>query len=88
MWSSLGFGDRPENQSWPTYDEELALEELLTVVVQVNGKVRSRLEVSADITDESLEKLALEDEKAVRFIGGKAIKKVIVIKKKLVNIVV
>ena len=88
MWSCLGFENRPENQSWPTYDEKLAREELLTVVVQVNGKVRSRLEVPADITDESLEKLALKDEKAIRFIGDKAIKKVIVIKKKLVNIVV
>ncbi len=77
-----------ENEKWPQFDNEAAKEEKLTVVVQVNGKVRSRLEVSADIDDKQLEASALNDEKILKFIDGKNIKKVIVIKKKLVNIVV
>ena len=75
-------------QVWPSFDAEAAREELLTIVVQVNGKVRSRLEVAADISDETLVELALTDENSVRFIDGKEVKKTIVVKKKLVNIVV
>lgn len=73
---------------WPTFDETAAREENLTIVVQVNGKVRSRLQVSADIDDKALEQMALNDENVLQFIDSKTIKKVIVVKKKLVNIVV
>jgi len=77
-----------EDESWPVFDETAAREENLTIVVQVNGKVRARLQVKSDIDDKELEQNALNDEKVTRFIGSKPIKKVIVIKKKLVNIVV
>jgi len=77
-----------EGTEWPTFDEDAAREEQLTIVLQINGKVRSRLEVDAAIGDDDLEEAALEDEKILRFINNKPIKKVIVIKKKLVNIVV
>ncbi len=88
MWQKIGNSDSIENECWPVFDAEAAKEELFTIVIQVNGKVRSRLEVSADIADEVLIQQALADDNTIKFIDGKAIKKTIVVKKKLVNIVV
>ena len=84
----MGFELTLDQQVWPTWDEDAAREDLVTIVIQVNGKVRSRIEVEADVSDETLEKKAFEDENAKRFIADKPIKKVIVVQKKLVNIVV
>ncbi|MBT8329232.1 MAG: leucine--tRNA ligase [Desulfofustis sp.] len=88
LWEMMDFPETPEEQLWPIHDDEKAREELLTIVLQVNGKVRSRIEVSADSQDQVLQDLAMADEKVNRFIEGKTVKKVIVVKKKLVNIVV
>ena len=88
MWDIMKLTGRPEDNEWPSYDEEAAKEDLLTIVLQVNGKVRSRIQVAADIDDDTLEESAMEDENVLRFINGKPVKKIIVIKKKLVNIVV
>jgi len=88
MWERCGNTRSVDQESWPSFDEEAAKEDMLTIVVQVNGKVRSRLQVAADIEDDELEKLALIDENILKYIGSKTIKKTIVIKKKLVNIVV
>ena len=71
-----------------TWDEDAAKEDELTIVIQIQGKVRSRLQVPIDTDDATLEKMALADANAIKFIDGKTIKKVIVVKKKLVNIVV
>jgi leucyl-tRNA synthetase len=62
--------------------------EELTIVVQVNGKLRSRFTVPADAGDDTIKELALKDEKVRKFIGDNPIKKVIVVKNKLVNIVI
>ncbi len=88
LWQTMGFEGIPEEQSWPRFDEEKAREEELTIVLQVNGKVRSRILVSVDTEDSIIQEKALSDEKISRFIDGKSVKKVIVVKKKLVNIVV
>ena len=88
MWEYIGNKDSIEDRPWPEFDAEAAQEELLTIVLQVNGKVRSRLQVAADVTDDDLVQLALADDNMVKFIDGKAVKKTIVVKKKLVNIVV
>jgi leucyl-tRNA synthetase len=88
MWRIMAFSDRLEDQCWPSYDEDTAREDQLTIVLQVNGKVRSRLQVDADISDEALREQAVADANVVRYIEGKEIKKIIVVKKKLVNIVV
>jgi leucyl-tRNA synthetase len=88
MWTVMNLSGRPEDHQWPSFDEEIAKEDLLTVVLQVNGKVRSRIQVTADIEDSTLEEYALEDDNVRRFMSGKSVKKIIVIKKKLVNIVV
>jgi leucyl-tRNA synthetase len=88
MWRIMAFTDTLEDQSWPSYDKQTAREDQLTIVLQVNGKVRSRLQVGADISDEALREQAVADANVVRYIEGKEIKKIIVVKKKLVNIVV
>jgi len=88
MWHRIGNQESIEIQPWPQFDSEAAKEDLLTIVVQVNGKVRSRLEVPADITDEVLIEQALADGNTIKFIDEKPIRKTIVIKKKLINIVV
>ncbi|MBO7078351.1 MAG: leucine--tRNA ligase [Bacilli bacterium] len=71
---------------WPVCDETKIADETVTVVVSVNGKIRDKLSVSADITNEELEKLALASEKVKAFITGN-VKKVIIVPKKIVNIV-
>lgn len=88
MWEVLGNTTPIEAQPWPEYDEKAAAEDLLTIVVQVKGKVRSRLQVPADIDDDELTAMALADENVQRFIEGQTVRKTIVVKKKLVNIVV
>ncbi|MBU0942981.1 MAG: leucine--tRNA ligase [Proteobacteria bacterium] len=88
LWASLHNEAAIDGEQWPQWDEDAVREDEITIVIQVNGKVRSRLQVSADIDEESLQELALADENAQKFIDGKAIKKTIVIQKKLVNIVI
>ena len=88
MWTQIGNIDSIENQPWPQADSEAAKEDLLTIVIQVNGKVRSRLQVAADVDDDTLIQLAHSDENSLKFIADKVIKKTIVVKKKLVNIVI
>ena len=74
--------------SWPSYNETLTIDDTLEIVFQVNGKLRSRANVKADISKEELERLALSDVKIKEYIEGKTPIKVIVVPKKLVNIVV
>ncbi|MEA2063112.1 MAG: class I tRNA ligase family protein, partial [Gemmatimonadota bacterium] len=72
---------------WPQYDEEILKRDVVTVVIQVNGKLRSQLEVPRDLPQEELKTLAMEDGRAAKFISGKEVRKVIHIPNKLVNIV-
>ena len=88
MWEILGHSESITFTAWPTNDPEWAREEGISIVVQVNGKVRSRFSASPGISKEQMEALALEDEKAKGFIEGKTIRQVIVVPDKLVNIVV
>jgi leucyl-tRNA synthetase len=88
MWQIIGNIDSVEEQPWPQIDGEAVKEDLITMVIQVNGKVRSRLQVAPDITEESLIELAHGDKNTNKFIADKPIKKTIVIQKKLVNIVI
>jgi leucyl-tRNA synthetase len=89
LWTTIhGVENSVEDKSWPTWNEEAAKEDELTIVIQVRGKVRSKLLVAADVDDATIEEMALKDEKVLKFIGDQAIKKVIVVKKKLVNIVI
>lgn len=89
LWHRLGEVGFIAHSAWPEYDESILETATITIVVQVNGKLRSRLQLSADATDEQKEEAALADEKVQRFIDGKTIRKVIVVSKNnLVNIVV
>ena len=88
LWLRLGEPELIAHAEWPAFDPELARDELVTIVVQVNGKKRDELQVARDIDTAELERLALESENAKRFIEGKEPRKVIVVPGRLVNIVV
>jgi len=88
MWSRLGHRPTVAKAGWPVAEEALLVEDSVTCVVQVQGKVRGRLEVSPDISDADLEALARADEAVVRAMGEATVRKVIVRAPKLVNFVV
>ncbi len=87
MWERLGHEPTVALAGWPAVEEALLVEESVTAVVQVQGKLRARLEVAPDITDAELEALAMADESVQRALEGKQVRKVIVRAPKLVNIV-
>ncbi|GAB0148065.1 MULTISPECIES: leucine--tRNA ligase [Marichromatium] len=87
LWRELGFGDDILAAPWPEVDESALVQDSIEYVVQVNGKVRAKIKVAADADKATIEAAALADEHARKFIGDKTIRKVIVVPKKLVNIV-
>lgn len=88
IYSSLGAKESIHELSWCKYDENLAKTSAITLIVQVNGKLKDKLEVAQGLANCELEKLALESSKVKEFIDGKQVVKVIVVPNKLVNIVV
>ena len=88
LWLDIKQAQPIIDADWPTFDPSLLKSKTSLVVIQVNGKLRSKLQVNASIDEDELKSMALSDEKVIRFIEGKEIKKVIVIPQKLVNIVV
>ena len=88
IYSSLGFDGFIYNLPWCDYDENLAKSANITLIVQVNGKIKDKLEVESDLADDNLKKLAMEAPKTKEFIQGKTVVKTIVVPNKLVNIVV
>jgi leucyl-tRNA synthetase len=92
LWERLAeFGDARgdvSQQSWPAYDERLLIEDEVEIVIQVNGKLRDRMKMPIVATEEELKAVALSNPKVQERIAGKAVRKVIVVPKKLVNIVV
>ena len=88
MWERLGHPATVARVGWPTVDPELLVEDSVTAIVQIQGKVKARLEVSPSITEADLEALALASEDVVRALDGASPKKVIVRAPKLVNIVI
>ena len=88
MWARLGHEPTVANAGWPEVDESLLVEEIVTCVVQVKGKVRARLDVSPDISESDLEAAAMADPAVQNAIDGAVVRKVIVRAPKLVNVVV
>ena len=88
LWHLLGHDTSLLNVAWPGYLENALKVQTRLIVLQVNGKVRSKIELPASLDEKQIETEALADERVQRFIEGKPIKKVIVVQKKLVNIVV
>jgi leucyl-tRNA synthetase len=88
LWECLGHPEGLESAGWPDFDPAAAVEDELLIVVQVNGKLRGKISVAPDSTEEEVKGAALADDKVKSFTDGKAVKKVICVPGKLVNIVV
>ncbi len=88
LWRELGYGDEILNAPWPETDETALVQESIQYVVQVNGKVRAKIQAPADADKAAVEATALADENVHKFIGDGTVRKVIVVPNKLVNIVI
>ena len=88
LWEALGHAESILLSRWPRFDEAATVKKEVEVVVQVNGKLRSRFSADLDTDENTLKQQALADERIVRFVDGKPVKKVITVKNKLVNIVI
>ena len=88
LWQSIGNKYSIHNEDYPMYDDKYLVETEKEIAVQVNGKVRATITISVDEDEESIKEKAMQPENVKRFIDGKEIVKVIVIKGKIVNIVV
>ncbi len=88
IWRSLGREGDVLTAQWPTVDAQALVRETIELVVQVNGKLRARIEVAAEADKQRIEEIAISDENVIRFLEGKEIRKIIVVPNKLVNIVV
>ncbi len=87
LWEILGNKPSIGQKDWPTYNPKAIIEKEILIVIQVDGKLRSRIKVPIDSSGEEIKEKALSDEKVRKFISGKGIKRVVVVPKKLVNIV-
>ncbi len=87
LWLELGHDDAIVDKAWPVVDESALVQDELALVIQVNGKLRGKILVSASASQEDIKAIALADEQVKRFIDGQPVKKMIVVPKKLVNIV-
>ncbi len=88
LWLDLGYDSLIIDESWPTHDPELMVQENVEIVIQVNGKLRSKMTVDQSIDDKALEELVMMDEKIKKHTDGHTVKKIIIVPKKLVNIVI
>ncbi|MFQ3613118.1 MAG: leucine--tRNA ligase [Cyanobacteriota bacterium] len=88
LWQELGGADSVHQQTWPSYDPAALIADTVTIVIQINGKLRGSFEAPSGVTQEEQEQLALATEEAQKYLEGSPPKKVIVVPKKLVNFVV
>ena len=88
MWQELGHNNTIAYESWPTYDESKCADDAVTYAVSVNGKLRDKLVVDANLDSKEVEKQALALDKIKAYTDGHTIVKVIVVPKKIVNIVI
>jgi leucyl-tRNA synthetase len=88
LWEKVGDGERLTFSPWPEYVEELAAEEMLEIMIQVNGKLRGKVKVPPGTDEELIKEAALREDTVKRFVEGKTVRKVIYVPEKLMNIVV
>lgn len=88
MWEHLGYEDSVHEQLWPEYDEEALVKDTVEIVVQINGKIKERLNIAGDMSKEEMTALVVENEKIKELTEGKNVIKVIAVPGKLINIVV
>ncbi|MDO4485784.1 MAG: leucine--tRNA ligase [Bacillota bacterium] len=88
MWEHLGYGGSVHDQQWPEYDESALVKDTVEIVVQINGKIKEKINIAGDLSREEMEKTAMENDKVKGLIDGKNVVKVIAVPGKLINIVV
>ncbi len=88
LWQIAGFEGNLSDTKWPEYDEAKTVDDEIEVVVQINGKIRDKMMISADLDPKGMQEVALESDKVKALIEGKQVVKVIAVPKKLINIVV
>jgi leucyl-tRNA synthetase len=88
LWQDLGNDTMLEAAGWPAWDDALIISDTMTIIVQVNGKLRAKLVLPADATDDMVKEQALAEDNVVKFLENKQPTKVIYIPGRLVNIVV
>ena len=88
LWQRMGHAKSLAYETWPSYDPNALLLSEITWVIQINGKLRARVSLPADASDDQLRQAALCDETVQRFTAGRPIKQFVIVPKKLVNIVV
>jgi leucyl-tRNA synthetase len=84
----LGHASAPVNESWPTFDASALEQDMVEIIVQVNGKLRGRITVATDADKDSISAMALADKNVQRFVADKEVRKTIVVPGRLVNVVV
>ena len=88
LWRALGHDQSLAYESWPVFDETYTREDTFELPIQINGRLRSRLVASTSASKEELESAALTDARVQKHIGGAKVRKVIIVQRKLINIVV
>ena len=87
LWQQLGHGESLDTVTWPVWDETFITSDTMTIIVQVNGKLRAKLEVAVDMAEEEVKQAALQNDNVVKFMNGTTARNVIYVPRKLVNIV-
>ncbi len=88
MWEHLGYGGSVHEQQWPEYDEKALVKDTVEIVVQINGKIKEKINIAGDSSKEEMEKIAVENDNIKALTEGKNIVKIIAVPNKLINIVV
>jgi len=88
LWKTIGNTQSIHLQSWPKFDASAIEQDTFKLMIQINGKVRGSIDVSKNLSKEQLEDIAVRSEAAQKWIGGKELKRIIVVPNKLVNIVI
>ncbi len=88
LWHELRPGTELLDQPWPRADNAALVQDEIELIVQVNGKLRGKMSVARDTRPEVIERLALENDQARKFVGNQKVKKVVIVPGRLVNIVV
>lgn len=88
LWEIMGYGNDIEEVNWPQYNEAALVRKNVEIAIQINGKVRSRMNISVDMTEEEVKQAVICDEKLKALLNGKEIVKFVYVKNRLVNIVV